>query len=339
VPFNDWSRTKTEKHANVAGYFAVQVRRTVLPGITVIIPLSFGADSMPEDVAERLLNVLTPIAYGENGSSVTWHSLIEQGHSRANADEHFKTLKDKIEYERSHLKALIPKYSQPVLKRFNVYGGAMSHSEDTVRNIFNKIFGFAFQPSNPHKLDCIEEINGMFKVDKKKEHPFRPGTPGYTRTFILCPDDKTQEPREVRGITVYPPKPYPSALQPHELHDSDLHRFQFCNWRYAEPVMTATGEKIDEPLKLNDDFGQAWQMVLLKKLLTNIPLNEGQKKELTIPPPFRLAAINSKLESGEMSEEDYSRALISRTAKLNIPKAIANQNRTKLVGRITRFKK
>jgi hypothetical protein len=337
VPFNDWSRTKTEKHSNVAGYIAVSSQNTALPGMTVCIPLSFPADSMPEDVAERLLSVLTPHAYGENGSSVTWRSLIDQAHTRANADKHFDTSRQRQDFERSHVKAVIPKYSRPILKRFNVYAGAMSHSEDTVRTIFNEVFGFAFQPSNPHKLDCIEEMNGLFRINWDEDHPFRP-VKGYTRTFILAPDDLTKEPRYVKGMEVYPPKPYPNAMQPHELHDSDLHRFQFVNWRYAEPVLTATGERVDEPLKINDDFGQAWQMVLLKRLLFNIPLSQDEREELNIPQVFRLQNVNQQFEQGNMTEEEYGRALITRQAKLTIPKVLANQGK-KPLGRFARFKK
>lgn len=321
VPFNDWSRTKTEKHANVAGYMAVSSQNTVLPGMTFCIPLSFEANSMPEDVAERLLSTLTPYAYGENGTSVTWKQLIRDAHQRANAGQHFDSLSKQVDYERSHLRAVVPKYSRKVLSQYNVRLGAMSHSEDTVRAIFNDVFGFNFVPSNPRATDSIEDINAALKVDDKTDHPFRPGQLGYTRTYIIAPDDITQEP--VDGV--YPPQPYPQALQPHELHDSDLIRYQFCNWRYAEPVLTATGEKVDMPLKLNDDFGQGWQMVYFKKLLTNIKLKSYELAELGVTEKFRLANINAQKD--EISSEEYGRMLTARQAQLVMPKILAGKDK------------
>lgn len=326
VPFNDWARTKTEKHANVAGYMAVSSQNTRLPGMTFCIPLSFPAETMPEDVAERLLSILTPNAYGENGTSVRWKKLIRDAHLRANAGEHFDTLAKRVDYERSHLKAVIPKYSRPVLRRYNVKIGAMSHSEDTVRTIFNDVFGFNFQPANPHKLDCIEEINSAFKIDWNADHPFRLEK-GYTRTFIIAPDDLSAEPRMENNKAIYPPLPYPKQLQPHELHDSNLLRFQFCNYRFAEPVLTSTGERIDDLLKLNDDFFQGWQMVWFKKLLTNIRIDKSEMEELTVTPKFRLSNIEAKKD--EVSEEEYGQMLITRQSKLVLPKILSGSGKPK----------
>lgn len=334
VPFNDWSRTNTKQHANVAGYAAVSSQNSRLPGLTFWIPLSFPANAMPEDVAERLLSLLTPYAYGENGSSVTWKQLIRDAHHRANAGQHFDTLAQRVEYERSHIKAVVPKYSRPVLQQYRVRLGAMSHSEDTVRTIFNDVFGFNFQPANPGKLDCVEDICQAFKIDWKGQHPFR-NEKGYTRSFIIAPDDKTKPPRDVNGKAVYPPKPYPKALRPDELSDSDRMRYQLSNWRYAEPVLTKTGERTDEPLKLNDDFGQAMQMIFFKKLLTNIKLDAGELEELSIPPTFRLDAINAAKD--EMTEQEFGQALITRQAKLILPRILGGKKQHP--GRFSKFKK
>ncbi len=268
VPFSDWARTKTKFHTNIAGYLVVSSQNTKLPGFTFCIPLSFPADSSPADVAERLLTTLTPIAYQNR----TWKDLIAEAWKRLNAGHHFQTEMERLEYLKSYYSSLIPQYSRPVLEKFNVRAGANSHSEDKVRDIFNIGFGFAFMPSNPAKADGLEDIDEAMRVDYNEPHCFDPTKNGYSRWAVLCPDDKSQKPTVINGIEVYPPHPYPESLEGDELHDSELFRFQMCNRRFAPPKLTETGEKIDELLKLNDDFGQGLQMVYFKRLLSNLEL-------------------------------------------------------------------
>jgi hypothetical protein len=295
VPFNDWSRTKTAKHANVAGYATVSSQNTPLPGFTFFIPYSFQPDRMPEDIAVRFLSELTPYAYDD----VTWNQLILDAFRRANSEQHFADLADKLAYERAYLKNIIQKYSKPVLSRYNVKGGAMSHSEDKVRENYNQIFGFAFQPANPGSTDNIEDIVRAFRIDWELDHPFRPGVKGYSRTFIICPDDTTQEPKYVNGHIVYPPVPYQDALKPDLLHDSDLMRYQLSNWRWADPKLTETGERVDTVLKLNDDFGQALQMVYFLNLLNNIPLSSAEKFEAHLASKGLMPEQIEQIESEE----------------------------------------
>ena len=140
----------------------------------------------------------------------------------------------------------------------------MSHSEDTVRGVFNSVFGFGFQPSNPPKTGGIEDINRAMRVDYTAPHPFRPEQMGYTRWFIVVPDVNRK---------------YQDAMRPDDLHDDRLIRYQLKNWRHQDPRLTVTGETIDDPLKLNDDFGQALQMVYFSKILTNVSLSKVQKVE------------------------------------------------------------
>jgi hypothetical protein len=259
--FNDWARTKTKYHANVAGYITVSSQNTPLPGFTFMIhPMSFPANSAPEDVAARMLSVLSPYADEQRG--ITWEDLMKDTLIRANANVYTRSFADKLEYERGHLAKVIPQYSKVLLKEWSVKGGVMSHSEDTVRAVFNNVFGFNFQPANPGKNDAIEDINDAMRVDYDEPHPFRPDSKGYTRWFVVVPDEKIA---------------YPDAMKPDDLHDCDLLRYQFCNWRYRDPVLTATGENIDDTLKLNDDFGQATQFIYFKKLLQNVRLTPDER--------------------------------------------------------------
>ena len=305
VPFSDWARTKTKYHANVAGYFAVSSANTKYPGITFCVPLSFKADTAPEDVAERLLSVLTPFAYGNK----TWRDLIDDAWKRNNAVQHFETQSERLEYALRYYTQMIPNYSTDILKAYRVGTGAMSHSEDVVRKILNGGFGFSFIPSNPGKTDALEDIDAAQRVDYKLPHLFDATKKGYTRWYILCRDDRRAQPQIINGIEVYPPAPYPDAAQSDDLHDADLCRFQMCNRRYADPKLTELGERIDEMLKLHDDFGQAFQMVYFKKLLTNIDLDPVEKVEAHLPEHLQSSTLATMDDSQEKADALQRRML------------------------------
>ena len=77
-------------------------------------------------------------------------------------------------------------------------------------------------------------------------------------------------------MATYAPTPFPDALRPDSLHDSDLFRYQMINRRFAPPKLMEKGELIGDVLKLDDDFGQGLQMVYLKKLLDNFKLSKAE---------------------------------------------------------------
>lgn len=300
---NDWARTKTKYHANVAAYLAVSSADTVLPGITFLIPFSFEADTAPADVAERLLSALTPYAYGENGNRATWRQLIDEAWKRMNAEQHFETVADRWAFEKDYYKRIIPKYSKKVLQAYQVRAGVMSHSEDKVREMFNAGFGFGFRPSNPGKTEGLESIDAAMKIDHSLEHPFpkfdeNGRVKGYSRFFVLCPDDKAKEPIFINGVEVYPPVPYPETLKVDSLHNSDLFRYQMRNRRFLPPKLMETGERIDEPEKLHDDFGQLLQMVYITNLLKNIKLGPGQQVQALISSSVK-EAVKTATTAGE----------------------------------------
>ncbi|HEX8636432.1 MAG TPA: hypothetical protein VF692_00105, partial [Pyrinomonadaceae bacterium] len=147
---NDYARTKTSRHANVAGYLSVSSQNTALPGMTFIHPISFPDSTMAEDVAERLLSMLRETACkDENGNDLTWQQLRKNTISRSGIAAHAETKRQQNELERAALARVIPKYSRPLLRENKVAGGVMSHSEDTIREIYNSCYGFSFIPSNP----------------------------------------------------------------------------------------------------------------------------------------------------------------------------------------------
>src|SRR6185369_2490316 len=96
-PANDWARTKTDKHANVAAWLVRSSADSERPNFNFLMhPMSFPPDSSPEDVAERLLGCLSPHAYG----TTTWRELRQDLLRNANADDHTKNDSEKLDYER-----------------------------------------------------------------------------------------------------------------------------------------------------------------------------------------------------------------------------------------------
>lgn len=278
---NDWARTKTDKHANVAAWYTVSSEESALPNFTFLMhPMSFPPESAPEDVAERLLSCLSPYAYDK----VTWEELRKQILKRSNADDHTKTVQEKIDYEHGALAKVIPKYTKPLLYRCNVQQGDMSHEAITPRKIYAGIYGMGMKPVNPKKHGGIELINREMQIDYNEPHAFRPHEMGFTRWHIVVPDDKASPYTSVEGITLYKPKSYPMAIQTKDLHDDDLFRFHFSNWRYREPQLTASGETIDDPLKLYDDAGNLLQMMFVGSSLRGSSLSFEQKVRLLIHP-------------------------------------------------------
>lgn len=295
---NDWARTKTAKHANVAMWRTVSSQNSPLPGFTFYFhPMSFRANAQPEDVAERVLSCLNPYAVEPRNSrlnpvverleqkAMTWSDLRRDELTRANALEHAETQLDRIEYERNVLQEIIPQYSEPVLRLHNVVGGVNSHEREDIRLIYNDVYALKCEARNPGKFGGVEQLNRDFAVDYQLDHPFRAGVKGYSRTFIVVPDDLDAEPRlieaEINGkktvVTVYPPHAYPDDLSPEDLHDDKLLRYQLRNWRTVEAKITETGERIDEPLKMNDDFGNLAQMFAVAGALPNIPLTPQEE--------------------------------------------------------------
>lgn len=295
-PGNDWARTKTDKHANVATWWAVSSEDTPIPNHKFMMyPMSFVADSAPEDVAERLLSVLTPYAYDK----VTWADLRRDILRRANIDVHAKTVADKIAYERQEIGRTMSRYSSAVLQRCNVQQGEMSHEQDTVRKLYASIYGLGMKATNPKKHGGTEAWNREMRIDREMPNPFRPDELGYTQWHLVVPDDKNAEYRkDINGNPVYRPKEYPVALSTKDMWDDDLCRFHLSNVRYRPPQLTATGEEIDVPEKIYDDFFNLGQMAYVGNPLTGTSLTIEQKVQMLIPRETK-EALRTATTSGE----------------------------------------
>lgn len=294
-PGNDWARTKTDKHANVAGWWTISDVRTKLPNVHFLMyPMSFPANSSPEDVAERLLSCLNPYAYVTKDKKVTWSDLRKELLRNDNASAHVRNDSERMDYERGALSRVIPVYSQKLLQQCNVQQGDMSHEMDTVRKIYRSVYGLGFKGVNPRKHGGIEAINRELRVDYDQPHAFRPNTMGYTRLYIVAPDDLSR-PYSVDGVQVYYPRPFPTSLKTETLEDSDLCRYHWKHWRIRPAQLTAAGETIDDPEKMYDDFGNMAQFAFVGNPLQGSSLTPEQKVDMLIP-----QSVKDDLKKGTM---------------------------------------
>ena len=284
-PGNDWARTKTDKHANVAAWMTISPMDSAFPNVRFLMkPHSFPANSSPEDVAEALLSDLSPVAYDK----VKWKDLRYELLRGSQAMKHAANDSERLEFERGALSKIIPKYSKPLLQRCNVQQGDMSHEMKTVRQIYSQIYSLGFRGVNPGKHGGTEAINRDMRVDFDEPHAFRPDEMGYTRWYMVVPDDPTN-PYTLDGETIFKPKPYPLAVSTNDLWDDDLCRFHFSNCRYRPPKLTESGEQIDEPEKIYDDFFNLMQMLYVGNPLTGSSLTVNQKVDLLIPETAKAA--------------------------------------------------
>lgn len=280
---NDWARTKTARHANVALWRTVSPQNSKLPGFQFIFhPMSFPANSQVEDVAERLLSCLENGAMID-GKQVSWQDMRRDVLTRSDSARYANTGLERMELERSAVAEVFLKYTEPLLRKHRVLGGMNSHERDDIRKIYNHSYGLKCGAANPGKYGGIEQINRDLMIDWNEDHPFRPGIKGYTRTFLVVPDDTTQEPSVVNGVKVYPPKKFTDSTAPEALHDDELFRYQIVNWRTIPERVTITGAIIDVPEKANDDFLNSWQFLAALGPLKNAPLSIREEFEALLP--------------------------------------------------------
>jgi len=299
---NDWARTKTDKHANVADWLVKSSQDSALPNFTFLMhPMTFPENATAEEVAERALSCLSPFAYKD----VTWEQLRKETKRRTNAEEYTRTEAEKIDYERGALEKVIPIYSKPLLQRCNVQQGEMSHEQNTVRKVYTSIYGLGMKPVNPGKHGGTEEINRAMQVDYNEPHAFRPDQKGYTQWYMVVPDDpeaiKDGEYREVNGKKVYRPKPFPDEFTTTDMWDDDLYRFQLKNCRYRPPILTASGEEIDNPEKMWDDVHNRLQMAYCGSPLQGTSLTLEQKVNLIVPQGVRDSVKMAKTADEKLS--------------------------------------
>lgn len=291
-PFNDWARTKTAKHANVAGILTVSAQNSQLPGCVFMFhPMSFPAASAPDDVAKRLLETISPVVRVEKdgqAKSFTWEELIKSTLQKTSLDQLITSTSELVEKRRTVLARIMPRLVGPVLRAQNYHTFRMSHERKDVRRVYSEVFGLPFQASNPGADGGVDSINLLMKVDYSEDHPFRQGKKGFSNFFLVVDDD----PLGASG-----PPPYNDALTPDDLHDAELCRYQFKNWRVRDPYLTVKGEYTDDLLKMNDDFGNGLMMMFHDGIVRAVPLTASENVEAHLNPILQTENILAETDN------------------------------------------
>jgi hypothetical protein len=329
--FNDWARTKTKHHANVAGILTTSAQNSPLPGAMFLFhPLSFKAGAAPEDVAERLLSVISPTVRTTGGQIFTWKQLIKSTVQKTSLSSLIGDLTELINAQREVLARVIPKYVTPILQaqHYNDFRGSHEQSKTGALAVYQKVFGLPFKPTNPGGDGGVDMINMIMRVDYSKPHAFRQGAMGYTGFYVVAEDDTSAEPVPVNGVLVYPPVPYNESLTPDDLHDADLARYQFKNWRFRDPHLTVQGEREGELLKLNDDFGNGLMMLFYDTVLAATPLTYAEQVTEAIPPQHRLETLQkeSPYEHGLLPHQELTYVINKQFAEKRIQPRITEYN-------------
>jgi hypothetical protein len=286
--FHDWSRTKSQYHANIAGKVTVSSQNSVLPGRIFLFDLmSFEANTQSDDVALRFLKSLTSGMTTGTGR-VAWDDLVKASISRAGLEQFMSDATRLIEARREVLARIIPSHVSPLLREQSFRKFRMSHEAKTERQVYRTVYGLPFEACNPGEDGGVEWINHYMQVDYEAAHPFMPERKGATGLYIIVEDDKY---------------PFPQSMMPDSLHDSDLARFQFKHWRYRAPKLTEAGMVEHGPMKLNDDFGNGLMMLFVDNIVRAAPMTEAERRNASRPGILRDENI------ARLSNEDATRAI------------------------------
>jgi hypothetical protein len=297
--FHDWSKTKSQYHANVAGKVTVASQNEPLSGRIFLFDLmSFDAGTQADDVALRFLKSLAPMVVTESGVS-RWDDLVRATMSRAGLEQFAVDTTQLLEERRKVLARIIPRYVQPLLSKQNFRTMRMSHEAKTERDIYRNVYGLPFQPFNPGEAGGIEWLNHYMQIDRSRPHPFLEDTLqpdgtyalGDTWLFIIVEDEEY---------------PYPEAATPDALHGSDLARYQFTHWRMRAPKLTEAGMMEYGPMKLNDDFGNGLMMLFADNCVQAAPLTEEEQQEVRLPTALHAKSI-PQLPAEEQGQAIHAR--------------------------------
>lgn len=206
--------------------------------------------------------------------------------TRQNVALYSSSVTDTLEMLRDVRSHIFPKLIRPVLQRQRLYTFRGSHEQNNnALKVYRDVYGLPFRATNLGADGGVGLLNNLMKVDRSHSHPFKRDERaedglcrlGYTRFFLLVDDDKAAPP---------PPK-----VNPRDLHDSDLARYQLKRWRELPVSDTAKGEVERGPEKRLDDFGNGLMMCTYDGLPVAEPLTDEEEKDLSRPAGLRNADI------------------------------------------------
>jgi hypothetical protein len=287
--FNDFAKTKTAKHANVAGCLSVSAQHTQLPGIVVLSDcMSFEAGTEADDVALRILKTISPLAPVE-GQLKTWEEVLKAAHTREGLTGYTSSLTALIEMSRDVRSKVIPPIVRKILQAQKLHDFRGSHEQNNnALQVYRDVYGLPFKPVNPGADGGVELLNSLMHVDRTAPHAFKPDERGvdglyrlgFSRFYMLVDDHAAAPP--------------PKNANPKNLHDSALARYQLKKWRHLDVRDSETGETERGPEKRNDDFGNGLMFCVHDGLPVAVALSYDEKLQVASP---RLRELTDKMNS------------------------------------------
>jgi hypothetical protein len=274
---NDWSRTKSAYHANVAAFVAVSGQSERLPGFVFMYDaMSFDAGTEADDVGLAMLKAIAPTV-DIGPSRQNWDDLVTASLLRSGLEQYIQSPTKLLQKRREVLALIIPPYVDRILSTNNYIHFRGSHEQNkNALAIYRDVYGLPFSPCNPGEDGGLEWINHHQKVDYERPHPFKADVMGYSRFFLIVDDDKAA---------------YPASLTPDKLHGSDLARYQFKHWRNRPVKLSEAGAIERGPMKMNDDFGNLLMFLFHDNSVQAAPMTEQERHECQLDARLQMENI------------------------------------------------
>jgi hypothetical protein len=294
--FNDWAKTNTAKHANVAGFLSVspQMRDPRTSGLVFLHDcMTFEAGTGADEVALRIIKTLSPVA--KVGDKVkTWEEVLSDALSRENMPDYGTNLTDMVERARDARSKVVPALVRPIVRHHKVSFRGSHDENNGALKVYRDVYGLDFASTNPGADGGVELLNSLMLVDRTRPHLFKPDEReedglyklGFTRFYMIVKDDKAAPP--------------PANARPRDLRDSDRARYQLRKWRELPVKDNETGEVERGPEKRNDDFGNGLMMCVHDGLPPTPQLSKDEKFEVENP-QFADEQIQRDIDSGARS--------------------------------------
>lgn len=311
--FNDWAKTKTAKHANVAGRVSVSSQNSAVPGVVFLSDcMSFEAGTGADEVAVSILKALSPAGAPVGSQYRPWETIFRDSFARTNVGDYTESLTARLEAERNSRAHIIPPLVQEVLKRAKYPAFRGSHEENNnALQVYRRVYGLPFKATNSGTEGGLEILNDVMRADRTHPHSFKPDERGedglyklgFTRFYILVEDADAAPP--------------PTNINPKGLHGSRLARYQLRRWRYLPAADTVTGEVERGPEKRNDDFGNGLQFCTHDGLPPAAPLEQWELDEEALHPSLRWEVVSQITDPDRKSQALTSRDMHLRGMRAN----------------------
>jgi hypothetical protein len=287
--YHDWSATRSDYHACVAGFMAVSSQDSPLPGCFFHYEaMSFDEGTQADDVGMRIAKFVAP--------EMDWDALLNAETVRAQLGEIAKDqdVTRALARRRQVIAGVVRERVSEVLAYRPFSMLHMSHEAKTARSVYRNIYGLPYDPCNPGASGGVEEMNHFMRVDYDHPHAFRAGWMGYTRYYVIV--NKRTEAKDASGQ---------EADQ-----NAELLRYQFDRWKWRPPTLTNSGLLAEKPLKQHDDYGNGHMMLFVHLQMQARALTKEQRRIEALPTTNRPEAINA------LPDEEKSGA-IAKTIILN----------------------